>query len=127
MGKQQIVTEAAAKPMGPYSQALRVGELVFVAGQGPLDPATGQFDGDTIEAQTARTIDNLEAILVAAGASLADVVKSTVHLSDLADFAAFNTVYASRFPDPKPVRTTVGSALPPGMLVEIDVIAHVGS
>ena len=128
MPKTEISTSAAPAAAGPYSQGIRAGDYVFVAGQGPGDPARGPmaFVSDEIEGQTAQTIDNLEAILQAAGASLADVVKVTVHLSDLANFAAFNGVYAERFPDPKPVRTTVGSQLPPGMLVEIDVTAYVG-
>lgn len=125
MAKQQILTDKAATPVGPYSQGLRVGDFVFVAGQGPLDPATGEVVGETIEEQTTRTLENIKAILEAAGASMADVVKSTVHLSDLSLFSRFNEVYASYFPDPKPVRTTVGSQLP-GIMVEIDVIAYVG-
>lgn len=125
MPKQQISTDKAPRPAGPYSQGLRVGDIVFVAGQGPGNPATGQKAGDTIEAQTAQTLENIKAILEAAGASMADVVKSTVHLSDMSLFANFNKVYETYFPDPKPVRTTVGSQLP-GILVEIDVIAYVG-
>lgn len=128
MAGTEISTNGAPRAAGPYSQGIRAGDFVFVAGQGPGDPAVGPmaFVGDAIEGQTAQTIDNLEAILRAAGASLGDVVKATVHLSDLANFAAFNSVYAERFPDPKPVRTTVGSQLPPGMLVEIDVVAYLG-
>lgn len=126
MSKQQIGTASAPAPAGPYSQGLRVGDFVFIAGQGPTDPATGQRAGESIEEQTVRVLENIKAILEAAGASMADVVKSTVHLSDLANFGAFNQVYATYFPDPKPVRTTVGSALP-NILVEIDVIAYVGS
>jgi 2-iminobutanoate/2-iminopropanoate deaminase len=125
MPKQQFTTDKAPRPVGPYSQALRVGDFVYVAGQGPLDPATGAVLGATIEEQTARTLDNIQAILAAAGASMADVVKSTVHLSDLDHFQRFNKVYADYFPDPKPVRTTVGSQLL-GILVEIDVVAYVG-
>jgi reactive intermediate/imine deaminase len=102
---------------------MRVGDLVFTAGQGPIDPATGKVVGDTIEEQTDLTIDNLSVLLQAAGTGLDHVIKATVHLAELADFPAFNAVYARRFPDPKPVRTTVGSRLL-GMLVEIDVIAE---
>jgi 2-iminobutanoate/2-iminopropanoate deaminase len=102
---------------------MRVGDLVFTAGQGPIDPATGKVRGETIEEQTDLTIDNLRALLEAAGTSLDHVVKATVHLADLADFAAFNRVYERRFPDPKPVRTTVGSQLL-GIMVEIDLIAE---
>jgi 2-iminobutanoate/2-iminopropanoate deaminase len=127
MPKQQIHTTTAPVPVGPYSQALKVGDLVFVSGQGPADPATGKLVDGTVEEQTARVLDNLKAILEAAGASMADVVKVTAHLSDMSNFAAYNQVYATYFPDPKPARTTVGSSLPlPGMLVEIDVIAYVG-
>lgn len=124
MPKQQIRTDNAAAPGGAYSQGLRAGDFIFVAGQGGKNPATGEL-GTTIEEQTAQTIENVKAILEAGGATLADVVKSTVHLSDLALFDRYNQVYASYFPDPKPVRTTVGSQLN-GILVEIDVIAYVG-
>ena len=125
MPKQQITTTTGASPMGAYSQGLRAGDFIFVSGQGPIDPATGKIAGDTIEEQTARTLDNLKAILEAGGATMADVVKVTAHLTDLSNFAAYNKVYATYFPDPKPVRTTVGSQLL-GMLVEIDAIAYVG-
>jgi 2-iminobutanoate/2-iminopropanoate deaminase len=125
MPKQQITTASGASPAGAYSQGIRAGDFVFVAGQGPLDPATGQVVGETIEEQTERTLENVKAILEAAGASLADVVKASVHLSDLTLFPRYNEVYAGYFPDPKPARTTVGSALL-GIMVEIDVIAYVG-
>ena len=125
MAKQLIQTDQAPRPGGAYSQGLRVGDFIFVAGQGPTDPATGKVAGDTIEEQTARTLENIKAILEAAGATMADVVKSTVHLSDLSLFPRYNAVYAGYFPDPKPVRTTVGSQLL-GIMVEIDVIAYVG-
>ena len=125
MPKQQIVPQNGPKPAGAYSPGLRAGDFVFVAGQGPTNPATGQLAGDTIEAQTAQVLENVKTILEAGGASMADVVKATVHLSDLALFGRFNAVYATYFPDPKPVRTTVGSQLM-GILVEIDVIAYVG-
>lgn len=127
MAKELIRTDAAPAPFqgAPYSQGLRAGDFVFVAGQGPFDPATGQVVGDTIEEQTARVLENVKAILEAAGATMADVVKSTVHLSDLGLFPGYNEAYARYFPDPKPVRTTVGSALL-GIMVEIDVVAYVG-
>ena len=125
MPKQQITTTSGASPMGAYSQGLRAGDFIFVSGQGPLDPATGKIVGETIEEQTARTLENLKAILEAGGATMADVVKVTAHLTDLSNFAAYNKVYATYFPDPKPVRTTVGSQLL-GMLVEIDAIAYIG-
>jgi len=125
MAKQQITTDKGATPVGAYSQGLRVGDFVFVAGQGPLDPQTGQIVGDTIEEQVRRTLENVRAVLEAGGATMADVVKATVHLADIADFARFNATYAELFPDPKPTRTTVQSVLP-GIKVEIDVIAYVG-
>jgi len=124
MPKKQITTSAGAPPAGAYSQGLRAGDFIFVSGQGPRDPLTGNI-GATIEEQTARTLENVKAILEAGGASLADVVKVSAHLSDLALFEAYNRVYASYFPDPKPARTTVGSQLS-GILVEIDAIAYVG-
>jgi 2-iminobutanoate/2-iminopropanoate deaminase len=124
MPKQQISTSSSAAPAGAYSQGLRVGDFVFVSGQGPRDPVTGEM-GATIEEQTARTLENVKAILEAGGAGMADVVKVTAHLSDLALFEAYNRVYATYFPDPKPVRTTVGSQLN-GILVEIDAVAYVG-
>lgn len=125
MAKQPIITQDAPKPVGPYSQGLRAGDFVFVSGQGPLDPETGKIDGDTIEIQTRRVLDNIKAILTASGAGMEHVVKTTVHLSDMAFFGDFNKVYANYFPDPKPTRTTVGSQLP-GILVEIDVVAYLG-
>ena len=125
MPKQQITTSTGASPIGAYSQGLRAGDFVFVSGQGPLDPATGKIVGDTVEEQTMRVLENIRAILEAGGASMADVVKVTSHLSDLANFERYNKVYASYFPDPKPTRTTVGSQLL-GILVEIDAIAYVG-
>jgi len=125
MSKQQISTNTGASPVGAYSQGLRVGDFLFVSGQGPLDPATGKIVGETIEEQTARVLENIKAILEAGGATMADVIKVSAHLSDLSNFAAYNKVYASYFPDPKPTRTTVGSQLP-GIIVEIDAIAYVG-
>jgi 2-iminobutanoate/2-iminopropanoate deaminase len=122
--KQPIHSDAAPKPGGPYSPAMRVGDLVFTAGQGPIDPVTGAVVGETIEEQAELTIDNLSALLEAAGTSLEHAIKATVHLADLADFQAFNAVYERRFPDPKPVRTTVGSRLL-GIMVEIDLIAEI--
>jgi 2-iminobutanoate/2-iminopropanoate deaminase len=125
MPKTQITSKAGSPPGGPYSQGIRAGDFVFVAGQVGKDPATGQLVGDTIEAQTTQTLENLKAILEAAGAGLADVVKVSAHLTDLSLFDRFNKVYVNYFPDPKPVRTTVGSQLL-GFLVEVDAIAYVG-
>ena len=126
MPKYPVQSERGAPPQGAYSQGWRAGDFLFVTGTGPIDPVSGKLVGDTIEQQTEQTIDNISAILEADGASLADVVKSTVHLSDTTLFARYNTVYARRFSKPYPVRTTVGSDLghSPGMLVEIDCIAY---
>lgn len=126
MPKQQIKTTTSAPPSGAYSQAIRAGDFIFVSGQVARDPATGQVAGETIEEQTARALENIKAILEAAGATMAGVVKVTAHLSDLALFERYNRVYATYFPDPKPARTTVGSHLPGAWLVEIDAIAYVG-
>jgi 2-iminobutanoate/2-iminopropanoate deaminase len=122
--KQLIVPVNGPAPAGAYSPGLRAGDFVFVAGQGPRNPVTGKL-GQTIEEQTAQCLENVKMILEAGGATMADVVKATVHLSDLALFPRYDKVYATYFPDPKPVRTTVGSQLP-GIMVEIDVIAYVG-
>jgi 2-iminobutanoate/2-iminopropanoate deaminase len=111
--------------MGAYSPGLRVGDFIFVSGQVPRDPVTGNIVGETIEEQTARVLDNVKAILNAGGATLADVVKVNAHLSDLGMFDGYNKVYSTYFPDPKPTRTTVGSQLL-GFLVEIDAIAYIG-
>jgi 2-iminobutanoate/2-iminopropanoate deaminase len=125
MTKQQITTNSGASPIGAYSQGLRAGDFIFVSGQGPLDPVTGKIVGDTVEEQTARVLENIKAILEAGGATMADVVKVSAHLSDLSLFDRYNKVYATYFPDPKPARITVGSQLL-GILVEIDAIAYVG-
>jgi 2-iminobutanoate/2-iminopropanoate deaminase len=127
--KQLIRTDKAAPPRGAYSQGWRAGDFVFVTGCGPIDPQTEKLRGETVEEQTELCIDNVEAILEAAGATLADCVKATVHLLDETEFSRFNEVYARRFPEPRPVRTTVGSGMrqTPGMRVEIDVIAYTGA
>ena len=125
MPKQQITTQSGASPIGAYSQGIRAGDFIFVSGQGPLDPMTGQVVGETIEEQTARVLENIKAILEAGGASMADVVKVSAHLTDLSMFDRYNKVYATYFPNPKPARITVGSQLL-GILVEIDAIAYIG-
>lgn len=122
--KEAIFSRQGARPAGPYSPAIRCGEFVFVSGQGPVDPLTGQIVGTTIQEQTRRTLDNVRALLEEAGCTMGDVVKSTVHLRDLGMFADLNKVYAEYFPDPKPARTTVQSGLLDRWLLEIDVIAH---
>jgi 2-iminobutanoate/2-iminopropanoate deaminase len=126
MAKYAIQSKRGAPPRGAYSQGWRAGDFIFVTGTGPIDPSTGNLVGNTIEQQTRQTIDNISAILEADGASLLDVVKVTVHLSDTSHFARYNSVYAQRFSQPYPVRTTVGSDLghTPGMLIEIDCIAY---
>ena len=125
MAKQQISTTSSATPGGAYSQGLRVGDFIFVAGQVPRNPETNELAGDTIEEQTVQVLENVKAVLEAGGATMADVVKVTTHLSDMTLFERYNKVYATYFPDPKPTRTTVGSQLA-GFLVEIDAIAYVG-
>jgi len=126
MPKYVIQSKRGAPPRGAYSQGWRAGDFIFVTGTGPIDPDTGQLVGDSIEQQTELTIKNVAAILEADGASLDDVVKVTVHLSDTGLFGRYNTVYAQHFRQPYPVRTTVGSNLghTPGMLIEIDCIAY---
>ncbi|BAS27855.1 RidA family protein [Limnochorda pilosa] len=123
MPKEQVRTNRAPAAKGPYSQGIRTGDFIYVSGQGPLDPGTGQVVGTTIQEQTAQVLENIRAILDAAGASMADVVKATCHLADLSYFDGFNEVYERHFPEPRPARTTVGSQLQ-GILVEMDVIAH---
>ena len=109
--------------MGPYSQAVRVGNLVYTAGQIGLDPATGKLQAG-LEAQTRQVMANLRAVLEAAGASLGSVVKTTIFLTDMGDFAAVNAIYGEFFPDAPPARSTVAvAALPLGALVEIEVVA----
>ena len=126
MAKHVIQSKRGAPPQGAYSQGWRAGDFVFVTGTGPINPVSGKLVGDTIEPQTEQTIDNLAAILESDGASLSDVVKMTVHLSDTSLFSRYNEVYARRFSRPYPVRTTVGSDLghSPGMLIEMDCIAY---
>jgi 2-iminobutanoate/2-iminopropanoate deaminase len=126
MIKYEIHSKRGAPPRGAYAQGWRAGDFIFVTGTGPIDPFTGELVGESIEQQTEQTISNISAILEADGASLSDVVKVTVHLSDTSVFARYNTVYARRFSHPYPVRTTVGSDLghAPGMLIEMDCIAY---
>ncbi|MDO4492889.1 MAG: RidA family protein [Clostridia bacterium] len=124
--KSVIATEKAPGAIGPYSQAIRTGNLIFVSGQLPLDPATGKFPED-IKAQTRQSLTNAKAILEAAGSGLGSVVKTTVFLSDMNDFAAMNEVYAEMFPAGGfPARSAVEVArLPKDALVEIEMIAEV--
>jgi len=121
-----IATEKAPRAIGPYSQAIRFGNILYSSGQIALDPATGNLvDGD-FAAQVRRVFENLKAVLTAAGTDFSRVVKATVYLTDLANFVTLNEIYASYFGDTKPARTTVGvSQLPKSALVEIDLIAMV--
>lgn len=122
--KNSVQTPDAPAAIGPYSQAIRAGQWLFVSGQIPLDPATGQIVGGDVAAQTRRVCDNLSAILRAAGLSCAQVVKTTVYLVDLDDFGAMNEVYSTYFPAPAPARATIQAArLPRNVRVEIDAIA----
>ena len=125
MSRQAISTTSAPAAVGPYSQAIVAGDLVFCAGQVPLDPATGEVLQGTIEEQTERVLRNVGAVLDAAGVTFGDVVKTTVFLVDMGDFAAMNGVYAGFVPDPPPARSTVAVAgLPKGARVEIEAIAR---
>ena len=124
MDIRSVTSEAAPKAIGPYSQAVVAGELVYCAGQVALDPATGEAVSGDVRLQTARALDNLAAVLAAAGSDLAHVVKTTVYLADFTEFAAMNEVYAARFGDHRPARATVGvAALPKGLRVEIECVA----
>ncbi len=125
MNKQIIRTDNAPKPAGPYSQAVRVGDLVFLAGQVGLDPATSKLVAGGITEQTEQTLKNLRAVLQAAGLDFGNVVKTTVFLSDIGNFAAMNAVYAKHLTADPPARSTVQVGLPKDMLVEIEMIAHV--
>lgn len=124
MEKQVIATEQAPKAIGPYSQAIRAGNLVFCSGQTPIDPATGDLISWEITEQVRQVFRNLKAVLAAAGLSLNDVVKSTVFLAHMSDFADMNEIYAQEFGENRPARSTVEVArLPKDALVEIEMIA----
>jgi 2-iminobutanoate/2-iminopropanoate deaminase len=125
--KQAIVLPNVDPPKSPYSAGIVCGDMVFVSGQGPIDPKTKQIIGTTIEQQTEVVLQNVERILAQAGCTLNDSVKSTVHLLHMEDFDRFNAVYRKFFKEPFPVRTTVQSVLWGGILVEIDVIAIKGA
>ena len=123
---EEIVTDAAPGAIGPYSQAIRHGDTVYTAGQGPLDPETGEVVEGDIGAQTARTMENLGAVLDAVGTSLENVVKATVYLGDMADYAAVNEAYAEYVSVPFPARTAVEvGEFPVDIGVEIEVVAAV--
>ena len=121
---QTVHTDNAPKAIGPYSQAIKAGNTVYVSGQLPVDPATGEFAGDDIKTQTKQSLTNIENILKAAGSGMENVVKTTVLLSDIADFAAMNEVYATFFKEPFPARAAFQvAAIPKGAKVEIEAVA----
>jgi reactive intermediate/imine deaminase len=124
MTKDAIATKDAPGAIGPYSQGVKAGEVLFLSGQIPLDPATGQLVQGDIAAQTKRVMENLRAVLAAGGSTFRDVVRTTIYLVDLANFAAVNEAYGAFFEAPFPARATVQvAALPKGAQVEIDAIA----
>jgi len=124
-GKQAITTDAAPRAVGPYSQAVVAGGLLFCSGQIGLDPATGRLVEGGFEAEAERVLDNLEAVLAAAGAERRDVLKLTVYVTDLADFPVLNDIFQRRFDEPYPARATVEVAgLPLGAAVEVDLVAQ---
>lgn len=124
MTRQAIQTNGAPAALGPYSQAIRSGDTVYCSGQIGLDPATGELV-DGVEAQAERALKNLGAVLDAAGLGFDDVVKTTIFLADVNDFAAVNGIYGKHMPDPPPARSTIGvGALPRGARVEIEMVAR---
>lgn len=126
--KQAFFTQDAPAAIGPYSQAVASSGLLFLSGQIPLDPKTGAFASDDVAAQAEQVMENLAAVLAASGATFADVVKTTIYLVDLANFAVVNEIYGRRFSVPYPARATVQvAALPRGAKVEIDAIAVLAS
>ncbi len=125
---EAVSTKDAPAAIGPYSQAIRAGDFLFASGQIPLDPATGALVPGGIADQTHRVLKNLGGVLKAAGVSFDRVVKTTVYLADMSEFAAMNDVYATYFPAPAPARATVQAArLPRDVKVEIDVVAYLGA
>ena len=128
MGIEVIQDPNSAAPIGPYSQGIKAGDFVFVAGEKGIDPATGRIVEGGIQAETQRTLENIKGILAAAGAGMDDVVATTVHMVNLGDFDAMNRVYATYFKKNPPGRTTVGvTSLPAGAAIEITAIAYVGA
>jgi 2-iminobutanoate/2-iminopropanoate deaminase len=126
MARQAVRTDAAPTPVASYSQAVRIGAIIAVAGQGGFDPATGALAADDVGGQTAQTFKNIAACLDACGVTLDDVIRVDVYLADMTDFPAMNEEYAKVFTSPYPARTTVGVTLPPGMKVEITAFAVEG-
>jgi len=124
--KQVVRTDDAPKPVGPYSQAVRSGNFVFVAGQGGVNPKTGQKEAASVQTETRQVLENVKAILEASGSSMSRVVKTTCFLADMNDFQAFNAVYAEYFPTDPPARTTIQAGrLPMDLKVEIEAIAEI--
>ncbi len=122
---EKILTADAPAPIGPYNQAIRAGDFLFCSGQIPLDPATGELVAGDITAQTHQVMKNVGAVLAAASATFANVVKTTIYVRDMSDFAAVNAAYGSYFNDVAPARSTVAVAgLPKDARVEIEVLAH---
>ncbi|HXS73506.1 MAG TPA: RidA family protein [Rhodanobacteraceae bacterium] len=127
MSRQPIHSPNAPQAIGPYSQAIRAGNTLYLSGQTPLDPATGEMVAGGIEAQATRVFENLKAVLDAAGASFDEVVRVAIYMTDLGDFATVNEVMKRYFREPYPARSTIGvAALPRGASVEIDLIAVTG-
>lgn len=125
MPKKIILTEQAPAPIGPYSQAVAVGDLLFLSGQIPLDPKTGALLDSDIETATKQVFENIRAVLAAEGLDFRHVVKTTVFMQDLGLFPRMNAVYATYFPENPPARSTVqAAALPKGVSVEVEVVAH---
>jgi 2-iminobutanoate/2-iminopropanoate deaminase len=119
-----ILSLHAPKPIGPYSQAMKVGNLIFISGQIALDPKTGALNNKNLETETKCVLDNLNAILSAAGCTLADVAKTTLYLTDMNDFSLVNSIYATYFTDHKPARSCIEvSRLPKGVRIEIEAVA----
>ena len=127
MIKEEVRSEKAPKAIGPYSQAVKIGRYVFLSGQIPIDPFNGELVEGGVEAQTRQVLKNLQAVAEEAGASMRDVLKTTVYLADLSTFSEMNAVYAEFFPEPFPARATVGvAALPKGAAVEIEAVVVIG-
>ena len=124
--KERILTDKAPGAIGPYSQGMKVGDLIFFSGQIPLDPKTGEMPAG-IEAQTKQSLENVKGLLESQGLSFADVVKTTVYLDSMDDFGTMDDIYATYFVEPYPARSAVEVAkLPKGALVEVEVIAYTG-
>lgn len=123
MNKKSINTNKAPKPVGPYSQAVKAGNFLFISGQGPIDPQTGKILSDNIEQQAIRTLENIKAILNSEGLDFKDVVKVSVFLKDVKNFSKMNDIYSSYFQSDPPARTTIQAVPPADIEIEIDVVA----